>query len=126
MTVAVALAHLFGFAHAQSDNISAKKTAGAFDKNVAKLFKSHNVVIADRNNHLTRHRDGIRDAVKRLHPAPNLSLSTGVLRTPRRRLSTGSLATGSLAGEITARTFVQTALPAVKKSCGDSSRRLKS
>ena len=33
---------------------------------------THNVVIADRNNHLSHHRDGIRDAVKRIRPRPQL------------------------------------------------------
>jgi tRNA ligase len=71
-TIAVALAHLFGFGHTQSDNVRSKKPADVFHRNVAELFKSYNVVIADRNNHLTRHRDGIREAVRRIHPRPQL------------------------------------------------------
>jgi tRNA ligase len=83
-TIAVALAHLFGFAHTQSDNVRAKKTANAFHKNVAELFKSHNVVIADRNNHLTLHRDGIRDAVKGIRPRPQLvALNWSFANTPK-------------------------------------------
>ena len=71
-TVAVALAHIFGFAHTQSDNVRAKKTAVIFHKNVAESLITHNVVIADRNNHLSCHRDGIRDAVKAIRPRPKL------------------------------------------------------
>jgi len=83
-TIAVALAHLFGFGHTQSDNVRAKKAADVFHKNVAELFESHNVVIADRNNHLTRHRDGIRDAVKRIRPQPQLvALNWSFANTPK-------------------------------------------
>jgi tRNA ligase len=46
--VAVALSHIFGFGHTQSDDVRAKKPAPAFVKNVVKLLKDHNVVIADK------------------------------------------------------------------------------
>ena len=83
-TIAVALAHLFGFAHTQSDNVRAKKTADAFHRNVAQLSESHAVVIADRNNHLVSHRDGIRDAVKRVRPRPQLvALNWNFANTPK-------------------------------------------
>jgi tRNA ligase len=46
--VAVALSHIFGFAHTQSDDVNAKKPAPIFIKNVMDLLKKHDVVIADK------------------------------------------------------------------------------
>lgn len=46
--VSVALKHLFGFGHVQSDDIQAKKPAPLFLKNVADELKTHDVVIADK------------------------------------------------------------------------------
>lgn len=46
-TVGVALAHLFGFGHVQSDDIRANK-APAFIKGVVGSLKNNNVVIADK------------------------------------------------------------------------------
>ncbi|KLT39031.1 hypothetical protein CC85DRAFT_288952 [Cutaneotrichosporon oleaginosum] len=55
-TVGTALADLFGFAHTQSDDIVSKKsTAGKFKQNIVELLKTHNVVYADRNNHIDKH-----------------------------------------------------------------------
>lgn len=62
--VGLALTRLFNFGHTQSDDVQAKKTAPVFEKNIVDLFKSHPYVFADRNNHLTQHRAGIRNAVK--------------------------------------------------------------
>lgn len=64
--------HLFGFGHTQSDNIKGKKTAPLFHRSITELLKTNNVVIADRNNHLTQHREGIREAVSSLQPPPRL------------------------------------------------------
>jgi len=47
-TVALALSHLFGFGHTQSDDVSAKKPAPIFLKNVVNLLKSKDIVIADK------------------------------------------------------------------------------
>lgn len=47
-SVAVALSHLFGFGHVQSDDIQAKKPAPIFIKNVVSALKKHDVVIADK------------------------------------------------------------------------------
>lgn len=47
-TVAIALAHLFGFGHTQSDDVHVKKAAPMFIKNVKKLLETHDVVIADK------------------------------------------------------------------------------
>jgi tRNA ligase len=44
----VALTHLFGFAHTQSDDVKEKKAAKHFEANVAKLLKDNSVVFADK------------------------------------------------------------------------------
>lgn len=44
----VALSHLFGFGHVQSDDVQAKKPAPQFIKNVVKALAKHRVVIADK------------------------------------------------------------------------------
>ncbi|KAG6867898.1 hypothetical protein C0993_009744 [Termitomyces sp. T159_Od127] len=59
--VSVALAHIFGFGHTQSDDVTAKKAAPQFLKNVKELLKTKDVVIADKNNHLLQHRKALRD-----------------------------------------------------------------
>ncbi|KAH9477342.1 Autophagy-related protein 18 [Psilocybe cubensis] len=61
--VSIALSHLFGFAHTQSDDIQVKKAGPAFIRNVRSLLDQHDVVIADKNNHLTQHRDALRELV---------------------------------------------------------------
>ncbi|KAH9066807.1 tRNA ligase kinase domain-containing protein, partial [Lactarius vividus] len=71
-TIAVALAELFQFGHTQSDDVRAKKRGPAFIQNVKKLLQSHDVVIADKNNHLHMHRLALRDAVKGTHPPVRL------------------------------------------------------
>ncbi|KZT07913.1 uncharacterized protein LAESUDRAFT_724384 [Laetiporus sulphureus 93-53] len=71
-TIAVALSHLFGFGHTQSDDIASKKAAPIFVKNVVNLLKTHDVVIADKNNHLRQHRKQLRDAVKNFKPPVRL------------------------------------------------------
>ncbi|KAK2464077.1 hypothetical protein APHAL10511_003907 [Amanita phalloides] len=60
--VSVALAHIFGFGHTQSDNVrTSKKPGQVFVKNVMNLLQSHDVVIADKNNHLRQHRTALRE-----------------------------------------------------------------
>ncbi|KAI0360295.1 hypothetical protein OH77DRAFT_1470048 [Trametes cingulata] len=67
-SVAVALSHLFGFGHVQSDDIQAKKAAPVFIKNVTEALKKHDIVIADKNNHLKQHRSQLREAAKKFDP----------------------------------------------------------
>ncbi|EJD05579.1 uncharacterized protein FOMMEDRAFT_78648 [Fomitiporia mediterranea MF3/22] len=62
-TIGVALSHLFDFGHVQSDDIQAKKSAPQFIKRVKEELAIHNVVIADKNNHLRDHRRQLRDAI---------------------------------------------------------------
>ncbi|KAL5521724.1 TRL1 [Sanghuangporus sanghuang] len=71
-TLAVALTHLFGFGHVQSDDIPGKKAAQEFVKRVKKELDTHDVVIADKNNHLVQHRLSLRDAVKGIDPPVRL------------------------------------------------------
>lgn len=47
-SVALALGHLFGWGHTQSDNVKAKRPAPVFLNNVDDLLRRHNVVIADK------------------------------------------------------------------------------
>jgi tRNA splicing ligase len=46
--VGVALSHLFGWGHTQSDDVKSKKSGPAFTRNVVDLLKNHEVVYADR------------------------------------------------------------------------------
>ncbi|KAJ7104359.1 RNA ligase [Mycena belliarum] len=82
--VAVALSHIFGFGHTQSDDVHAKRAAPIFLKNVTDLLKTHDVVIADKNNHLTQHRAALRTATAGLRPPVRLlALHWPVEQLPR-------------------------------------------
>ncbi|KAL1719118.1 RNA ligase-domain-containing protein [Schizophyllum commune] len=80
--VAVALAHIFGFGHTQSDDAPGKKGAVTFVKNVKKLLEKHDVVIADKNNHLKQHRQALRDATKDMSPPVRLLALNWALDKP--------------------------------------------
>ena len=63
----VALRHLFPeIGHTQSDDVQSKKTARVFLENIEAELQKHDVVIADRNNHLFKHRDEIVEMVRRI------------------------------------------------------------
>ena len=87
--VAVALAHIFGFGHTESDDVQGKKPPPVFIKNVTKLLEKKDMVITDkfvsflfplyhrivglktyllldRINHLKQHRQQLCDAVRDL------------------------------------------------------------
>ncbi|WFD04289.1 RNA ligase (ATP) [Malassezia obtusa] len=64
--LAVALSRLFGWKHCQSDDVKAKRTGPGFLANVQKALQQSDVVIADRNNHLLKHRDEFVDIVRRV------------------------------------------------------------
>ncbi|KAK6908084.1 hypothetical protein I203_102085 [Kwoniella mangroviensis CBS 8507] len=53
--IGVALSKLFGFGHTQSDDITTKRTAPTFIKNITALLQKEDVVYADRNNHIPKH-----------------------------------------------------------------------
>ncbi|CAO1623757.1 unnamed protein product [Parajaminaea phylloscopi] len=64
----VALSHLLGssgfLSHTQSDDVRAKKSGPTFLKNICQELSQSRVVLADRNNHLLKHRDEIVEAVR--------------------------------------------------------------
>lgn len=63
--LAVALSHLIpDLGHTQSDNVQSKKTAPTFLRNIGQELSNHDVVFADRNNHLFKHRNEIADMIK--------------------------------------------------------------
>ncbi|KAH7105981.1 RNA ligase-domain-containing protein [Auriculariales sp. MPI-PUGE-AT-0066] len=70
--IAIALSHLFGFGHTQSDDVKDKKPAPVFLSNVVKAFDHYDVVFADKNNHLLQHRGGLKSALANIHPPVKL------------------------------------------------------
>ncbi|KAG8959575.1 hypothetical protein FRC03_007764 [Tulasnella sp. 419] len=52
--------------HTQSDDIPGKPSASKFLQTVEDCFKSYDIVFADRNNHLTKHRVEIKERVQNL------------------------------------------------------------
>ncbi|PPQ91068.1 hypothetical protein CVT25_014736 [Psilocybe cyanescens] len=81
--VSVALAHLFGFAHTQSDDIHVKKAGPAFIKNVKALLEKNDVVIADKNNHLVQHRQALRELAQKYRaPVRLLALNWSIDKPP--------------------------------------------
>ncbi|KIR29912.1 tRNA ligase [Cryptococcus deuterogattii 99/473] len=53
----VTLSKIFGLAHTQSDDITTKRTAPTFIKNVTDLLVTNDIVFADRCNHIPKHYD---------------------------------------------------------------------
>ncbi|WWC88485.1 uncharacterized protein L201_003396 [Kwoniella dendrophila CBS 6074] len=53
--IGVALSKLFGFGHTQSDDVTTKRTAPTFIKNITGLLQKEDIVYADRNNHIPKH-----------------------------------------------------------------------
>ncbi|KAH6648229.1 RNA ligase-domain-containing protein [Truncatella angustata] len=72
-TVAVALTHLFGWAHVQNDNITGKGRQAQMVKQVMQLLADGNpVVVSDRNNSERREREQIIKDVKLQHAQARL------------------------------------------------------
>ncbi|CAG8749587.1 6379_t:CDS:2, partial [Acaulospora morrowiae] len=67
-TLSLALSILFKFAHIQNDNITGKKARVEFYNNIIEGFGTHDVVIADRNNHLVELRKTLMNAVRGAYP----------------------------------------------------------
>ncbi|KAF8837968.1 hypothetical protein BDN67DRAFT_972227 [Paxillus ammoniavirescens] len=80
--VSVALAKLFSFGHTQSDDVKVKKSAPVFIKNVTNLLSTHDVVIADKNNHTRQHREALREAVADMDPPVRLLALNWTLDKP--------------------------------------------
>ncbi|KAG1722907.1 RNA ligase-domain-containing protein [Suillus lakei] len=53
-------------------DIQSKKSSPTFIRNVVNLLKHHDIVIADKNNHLRQHRDSLREAVAKMDPPVRL------------------------------------------------------
>lgn len=81
-SISVGLTRLFGFGHTQSDDVKGKKSAGQFVKNVKGLVGKHDVVIADKNNHLRQHRIALREAVRGYDPPVRLLALNWALEQP--------------------------------------------
>ncbi|KAH7310404.1 RNA ligase-domain-containing protein [Stachybotrys elegans] len=71
-TIALALAHLFGWGHVQNDNISGKARPPKFTKAVLDQLKEAPVVVADRNNAQKHERRQIITDVKLQHATAKL------------------------------------------------------
>ncbi|KAF8804425.1 hypothetical protein BYT27DRAFT_7169897 [Phlegmacium glaucopus] len=82
-SVSLALAHIFGFGHTQSDDVHAKKAAPIFIKKVVDLLHKHDVVVADKNNHLKEHRQSLRDAASKFSQPVRLLALNWSLDLPR-------------------------------------------
>jgi len=67
-TVGRMLKILFDIGHIQSDNIQKKKPAPEFIANVCKEFDYKTIVMADKNNHLKRHRGELCEKLKEIYP----------------------------------------------------------
>lgn len=68
-TVALALAHLFGWGHVQNDNIPKQKNKPKkFAFMITQEMESHPVVIADRNSHQRRERKQLMDDIYPVFP----------------------------------------------------------
>jgi tRNA ligase len=50
--------------HTQSDNVQTRKTGPTFLRNILSELDKHDIVFADRNNHLFKHRDEIVDSIR--------------------------------------------------------------
>ncbi|BGP19484.1 hypothetical protein JCM10213_006304 [Rhodosporidiobolus nylandii] len=68
------LTHLFDWGHIQSDDFLQKKPAPHFLKAVKDSLSKKDVVYADKNNHLIKHRSDIVTLAESLAPAKNVRL----------------------------------------------------
>ncbi|CAG8445990.1 12423_t:CDS:2 [Ambispora leptoticha] len=67
-TVALILSKLFNFGHVQNDDIGGKNIRNRFHDAIKREFESHDVVIADRNNHNTELRQTLIETMKAVFP----------------------------------------------------------
>ena len=58
----------YSFCHIQNDNMPRKFTAKHFLSHVLKAFETHQVVFADKNNHLGMHREKIAQLFLERYP----------------------------------------------------------
>ncbi|KAK0556601.1 tRNA ligase [Tilletia horrida] len=62
----IALRTIFQWGHTQSDDVQTKRTGPQFLGNIEQELEEHDVVLADRNNHLFKHRDEIVGLVEKI------------------------------------------------------------
>lgn len=75
--LAISMTYLFPcIGHTQSDNVQTKKTGPTFLKNILKELDEHDVVFADRNNHLFKHRNEIVKCIADWEKAPLKKVDT--------------------------------------------------
>ncbi|GAA6009673.1 hypothetical protein JCM10207_004149 [Rhodosporidiobolus poonsookiae] len=72
--VGLELSHLFDWGHVQSDDFLQKKPAPHFLKAVKEALNKKDVVFADKNNHILKHRTDITALAESLAPAHNVRL----------------------------------------------------
>ncbi|KPV72607.1 uncharacterized protein RHOBADRAFT_29768 [Rhodotorula graminis WP1] len=68
------LSHLFGWGHVQSDDFLQKKPAPHFLRAVKDQLTKHDVVFADKNNHIVKHRDDLVQLAASLDPQHKVRL----------------------------------------------------
>jgi tRNA ligase len=56
------------FGHIQNDNIQSKKGPALFEQKIMEEFLNYDIVVADRNNHLYQHREGLSTAFLQEYP----------------------------------------------------------
>ncbi|GAA5899650.1 hypothetical protein JCM8208_000617 [Rhodotorula glutinis] len=68
------LSHLFGWGHVQSDDFLQKKPAPHFLRAVKDNLSKHDVVYADKNNHIVKHREDLVQLAASLDPQHKVRL----------------------------------------------------
>ncbi|GAA5836744.1 hypothetical protein JCM9279_007646 [Rhodotorula babjevae] len=68
------LSHLFGWGHVQSDDFLQKKPAPHFLRAVKDKLSKHDVVYADKNNHIVKHREDLIQLAASLDPQHKVRL----------------------------------------------------
>jgi tRNA ligase len=71
------------FCHVQSDNMPRKFTAKHFQKHVLAAFEKHEVVFADKNNHLRMHRERLTQAFVERYPDGLIGMTLANCSGPR-------------------------------------------
>lgn len=74
----VALSQLFNIGHTQSDDITTKRSAPAFLRNIKDLLSTHDAVYVDRNNHIDKHYDELAELAESMaRPDPQPKAKKG-------------------------------------------------
>ncbi|KAJ2725422.1 trna ligase [Coemansia sp. Benny D115] len=101
-TISRALATLLGFEHVQNDELNKKRGKGAdvFNNAVLKRLGQHDLVIADRNNHLKMLRESLTTAVREKYPGARIiALYWSHAKVPEKMILEKTIARVSERGE---------------------------